>query len=597
MDEYGKYDPIPPKLEEYFEDFRMKTHMWNLFTFIPHYKHDIAMVYTNINNFFSGKIKDSSKDTQLPTSLLHYYYLLPRWARDHPTMKMIIRGLEYSQPFMSLREKIILVNIGLHIIMGKDDNFTEILTDINETRKENITMENIQELISYKDDERLNVQEATDYATDDEDELDNSYTEADYREEERLEEKLRKEQKKEEGRKKRAEAEAKELAASGKIDKEAEEKKKKEEAEKKKKAAAAAANEIAEEPEEEEETSQDSEKTEEKQAKESENLSPFKHRNKHKRSRVDAEEKVIDIYEQVNDLKNQTDDFVVDQPVVSKSAAEDLDFEDEGEDAGETSEVKDEETDTVTQEKEVSRFENDSELQKSKVANLLIELKNVNNPKYIEGRLVNIRKELQIRMQEKFSYHLTKAGLISSEEIDKFKLEDSLNDSSIIPVSLYLSPILKEMHKEIIKNVFRITKEDIERYSPYAIILEEEYLIQQEKAKIIFSLAVTDKREIDPDEVDYKDSYNSKLSEDVVEVGDDEDEMGMKDVYYKPPRDYTIRLRTFDPVSFDYYINEDGFWNTYIDEKKKLANVKDFIYKPFIERKNMIQRKKQTDEF
>ncbi len=96
-----------------------------------------------------------------------------------------------------------------------------------DNRMENLTHANVQELLRYVDEERFNIQEQDDYATDDDKELDNSYTDVDYRAEEKIEEAQRKEQKKKwRNKKQKSRADAKD-AAAGKVDKEGEDKKKK----------------------------------------------------------------------------------------------------------------------------------------------------------------------------------------------------------------------------------------------------------------------------------------------------------------------------------------------------------------------------------
>ena len=50
-------------------------------------------------------------------SLLSYYYLLPKWARDHPAIKMVVQNLEYTKAHTTYREKQLMVNLACTLIM------------------------------------------------------------------------------------------------------------------------------------------------------------------------------------------------------------------------------------------------------------------------------------------------------------------------------------------------------------------------------------------------------------------------------------------------------------------------------------------------
>ena len=58
-----------------------------------------------------------------------------------------------------------------------------------------------------------------------------------------------------------------------------------------------------------------------------------------------------------------------------------------------------------------------------------------------------------------------------------------------------------------------------------------------------------------------EDQESLKDEDTSVDVSED---LGLQDAYYKPKQDLDHSLKTEDPIPFEFYLNEDGFWNNYI---------------------------------
>ena len=75
---------------------------------------------------------------------------------------------------------------------------------------------------------------------------------------------------------------------------------------------------------------------------------------------------------------------------------------------------------------------------------------------------------------------------------------------------------------------------------------------------------------------DYKDSLKDEDKN--VDVSE---ELGLQDAFYKQIPEMDYRKRTEDPIPFEYFLNEDGFWDSYIAFHRSKIHVKQFMHKPF----------------
>jgi hypothetical protein len=86
-------------------------------------------------------------------------------------------------------------------------------------------------------------------------------------------------------------------------------------------------------------------------------------------------------------------------------------------------------------------------------------------------------------------------------------------------------------------------------------------------------------------DADYKDSLKDEdMSVDISE------DLGLQDAYYKPIPELNHRVRTEDPIPFEYYLNDDGFWNNYISFHRSKIHPRQFMHKPFNPYKNNIRK-------
>lgn len=601
-------DLLPPKLADYWEDFAKDTWQWSSFT--VHYQNRI--MFRNVIKSMTAAMDSLSKedyknkdnfslfDISYPQSLIYYYNLLPKWAREHPSVKMIVRGLEFHQPWASYQEKINMVNLALQIVMKKDKYYMEQSDIALDAHPEDITSENLPSLLEHDEERERNIlQDPEDEATDDDD-LEIVSTAEEVRAIEREEEEERKRKKKEEGRAKRAAEEAKQAAAEGKLDK-AEEKRKKEEAEKKKKKEADAAAEGEDAEEHAEEHGEDEKEAEKVTSKDIEERI-FDQSTKI-RGAAGRDEEVLDIYDAVRDKM---------MGITRQNIGEDESENDGEEDSGRRHLGS---TDENEGDQETNEYESLEAFKRSykeerviisskreKLKDIVKDLNSSDNMNIIEEKLLLIRKNL-----EDSSTHFRnmeneeQQSQLKGEEIDRDYLRSKYNLSKdnllVYPLSLLESNQLSEKHKAAIRKVFskyldlytkdaneNMIKLDEEKGELKAEDVENEIMQRVSRYEAV-SQTNNEGYELD---LDYRESLkDADLKIDTTE------EHGLTDVFYKHFHDPDYVERTEDPIPFDYYLNEDGFWNDYINFHKGRVDVRQFTHQPF----NTIRRhiKRKTD--
>ena len=611
--EIGKYEPLPPHIDNYFDKFFIDTHMWGLFASNLNFNVDfkqynlgmknVLLEIMNRNKALNGQkfsIGDSF-NIDLPQSLIHYYNLLPKWARDHPSIKMLVRGLEYYQPWISYREKINLVNLGLKFVMDRDSKYLEIYEDIYQSHPENITLENLPSLMEHNDDlERNILQDPDDEATDDE-EFEFFQSAEEVRALEKQEEEERKLKKKEEGRAKRAAEEAKQAAAEGKVDKAAEEKKKKEEAEKKKQESEAAGEEGEEAKEEEEEGGEEEGMGGEDESFKDEKM--FSPRKKLRKIEEDKGDELVGIYDSLKDkMKIEYGE---------KEENEDLENENEddlGQDnSGESNNIKNRKDEIEDFRKTFREQKAIIQDKKNKINDIINDLRTSENLRIFEENIQILKKNLEDnnikfmkqREEEKFKSSMSDTILEKAGEPNKTDESAILrNDLIVFPLTLISSRRFNEDQKNIIKTTFSMFINDLNEQvrKEYTIELDENVSkkkIEEAEFEILNRISAYENDQTEKAEgIDVSVEYKDSLKDDDLQV-DESEEIGLTDAYYKPLSPINHRFRTEDPIPFEFYINDDGFWDDYIGFQKSKIDVKQITIKPFIQIKDQIKKKEQ----
>jgi hypothetical protein len=588
----GEMSPIPPKIADWLERCYADSHFWHLFTSVVHQKlyvdqQKAGLIRTmaelqKINWDAPNFTMMSFSDIPLPPSIIDYYNLLPKWARDHPTMKTVIRGLEYHQPWTSYREKVMAVNWTLQVLIGKDKTYNELLAMSYQADPEELTMENLPALLEHDEEETRNIlQHPEDEATDDE-EMEIISTAEDVRAIEKEEEEERKKKKREEGRAKRAAEEAKQAAAENK-NKEDAEKKKKEEADKKKKEEAAPEEEEAEETDKQEARTEA--KTEDKELEDR----MFTPTNRSKRS-FDKEEETLNIYDNLYDKmrgKKKTED--------TEENSENIDESEYKKVYGMKKLSQEDETLSFADELEAFRRQNKEqksvvENKKEKIIAILRDLRGTNNLKTFDEKVKIIKRNLDEVTDKKYINELRNIKVVEKKKENEMEDKSHLTaDVILYPLSLLNSNEFSEAEREIIAKHFNEFITDIPDVVRDANIipLDQKKDAQGNKVsetnddEIMSKISLFETESKDAGEgFDIDADYKESLKDEDTSVDVSED-LGLQDAYYKPKADLDYKLRSEDPIPFEFYLNEDGFWNNYIAFHRKRINPGQFVHKPF----------------
>jgi hypothetical protein len=597
--------PLPPKMSDWLDKFFIDSHLWSIFTHVQFFRlyydkiNSLTMSFFNETKMLQIKTFEDFHDIPRPANIIDYYNLLPKWARDHPSLKMVIRGLEFHQPWTSYREKMMAVNWTLQILIKKDHHFNELIASIDDNFPENITSESIASVMEIDEEEsrKIVINDMDDWTDDAEMEI--FGTAEEIRQIEKEEEEERKQKKKEEGRAKREAEEQKAMAAEGKVDKGAEEKKKKEAEEKKRKEAEAAAN--GEEPpqEQEEEEEEETEETQNRDDEKNLEARMFAPTKKSK-SQEEREDEILDI------LDNLQGKIQVEKTGIIENDDEDI----ENEDGDEEEEILSEQEKKEVQElqaKHKANFENqkenmtfDEEIEQlrkisreqklskenkvQKLANVLEDLKNTKTTKVLEEKVKLLKKNLEE----------TSEKLETIIDLHKKNIIKETNMEIVIyPISILKSNQLSEEFKLVIRKYFEkyINIYDEKTKETLVINLDaEESNKEDTMMELMDKISAFENENIDSSEgFDIQTDYKDSLKEDEIVV-DDEDDTMLNDAYYKPETPANFVERTEDQIPFDYFINDDGFWDKYIARQRRKIDVKQFTYKPFNPYKNNIKK-------
>lgn len=99
-------DPIPDREFLVWEDQVFHVQKWAIFRAFPAMMNLMAIV-TNMKGFMDKH--GEGQEPVLP-SLLRYYNLLPKYARQHRLVKKVVKALEFTKHDLSIQEKELAVN-------------------------------------------------------------------------------------------------------------------------------------------------------------------------------------------------------------------------------------------------------------------------------------------------------------------------------------------------------------------------------------------------------------------------------------------------------------------------------------------------------
>lgn len=162
--------------------------------------------------------------------------------------------------------------------------------------------------------------------------------------------------------------------------------------------------------------------------------------------------------------------------------------------------------------------------------------------------------------------------------INKFINEFGLNREQI---SEFMEIMRKNPNNEI-----RITmsKDEKEEY----LIFERDFK-EKEKTKAKEKFNEEEEEELG----ELSDLYRRSLRETEIKM-DNEDDKGLKDVYYKPIHDVDFHLKTtYLPI--DFYDNDDGFYDDYLKELHSKIDISQYNTKPFILKRKRIKHISEID--
>jgi hypothetical protein len=111
----NEIDVLPPTMSVHYLDNIEEVAKWSYFHFIPKYKAFWKSLFEfPPDSYYEGLKKLKPKKVQ---TLLSYYYLLPKWARDNPIIKSVVQNIEHTKAHNTYREKQLMVNLAMTLIM------------------------------------------------------------------------------------------------------------------------------------------------------------------------------------------------------------------------------------------------------------------------------------------------------------------------------------------------------------------------------------------------------------------------------------------------------------------------------------------------
>jgi hypothetical protein len=554
----NEMDNCPPEVDFNYHKFTRVIHNWSLFTM--HYNFSLEPTKLQILKIKKQIEKEGNllnEKVYIP-SVIDYYNLFPKFIREHPTMQMIVRGIEYYNPFFSFRTKLHMLNTAAKVFFPLEKKLNEVMSDI--PHREPITLENVNELINLNPEDNRILILPDDYYTDDEELEQSDITAEMVRAWDKEEEEQRKAKKRDEGRAKRAaeEARAKGLAVP-KVDKAAEEKKKEEDEIKMM---------------EEENARLEEEKKEEEERIRQEELE------KKRKLKLETSEKrkpgrIILDYDLAEDIAVNASklggpkEALKAQKQQKKKNEDDPDFE---MNTPSKQEAKPKEDNKSQKENEKRKEKRERQIKTGR--------------KYFEDKTEEIRSE---RIEKVFAFIKNDQSLSLEDKFRKIHQDVSKNEETAmhIYVSLMKSESFAPESKNFLKTLFNysqtleeivklLKKKDDERIKEYNLMMD------------LLDVSTTQMDTINKYAIE--DMYQLSLKEHENKLQNTE-EVGLKDVYVKPKPDPNyVRRPTSWQVPVDYYINDDGFWDGYIAARRNNIDVKLFTDKPFFYYKNKLKK-------
>jgi hypothetical protein len=556
-------DDAPPSMSFRYQESIRQAHFWSLFIFksnFPFTQQKLEMDLRRINSQI--KKDDIDYGDFHPPSIIDYYNLFPKWVREHPTMQMFVRGIEYYNPLIPFKFKQHMLNQAAQLVFPFDSKLTELYSYGCNVRQTPITLENVNELINFDYDENRIVILPDDYYTDEEDLEGTIITAAMVRVWEKEDEDERKAKKRDEGRAKRAAEEAKAAGkAPPKVDKAAEEKKKEEEE-------ILLMEEENKRLEEEKLAEEERIKQEERERKRKIKLEVAE-KQPRQRSIMDLDPPDDGVFEFGDKVETKKKE---EKTKKKKTGGDDEELEFEG--------MKTEHKTVQSQEVDQSKkIEHEKRKEKK-------EKQIRHGKKYFEDKTEEIRAEI---IEKNFAFIKAEQNMSTNDKILKIKQDYSKNEELAmhIYVALMKSESFAPDTKEFIKSTFKfeqpveeiqkqLKRRDDERVKEYNLMMD--------------LLEVTSTQLDAVNKAAIEDLYSQSLKDHDNQLQSTED-VGLKDVYVRPlpPIDQAQRPESWQ-VPVDYYINDDGYWDDYINDKRKKIDIKLYHEKPFIWFKDRIKR-------
>lgn len=249
----------------------------------------------------------------------------------------------------------------------------------------------------------------------------------------------------------------------------------------------------------------------------------------------------------------------------------------------------------------------------------------------MKGKKPKMKTEIKIKEENKYITQRKEAiklieikkeqDKVFSEFIKKYNIELNENFISItrdiIDVQTGKINLSKINFKEIplsrllinkFINEFELSKEqlgeflDIMRKNPNNEVRitmgkeeKEEYLIFERDPKEKQKTKAQEKFNEEEDEElgELTDLYRRSLRETEIKI-DNEDDKGLKDVYYKPIHEVDFYLKT-TYLPMDFYDNDDGFYDDYLKDLHSKIDISQYNTKPFILKKRRIKHISEID--
>jgi hypothetical protein len=106
-----------------------------------------------LQSFFKGLRQGTLRipdfvNTINPPSLWAYYETLPKWARDHPTVRNLMIAFEYHKPITTIRDKELAMNYACSFIRPIDKELEDVIVEIATSHKIRLNIQKGKEMIS-----------------------------------------------------------------------------------------------------------------------------------------------------------------------------------------------------------------------------------------------------------------------------------------------------------------------------------------------------------------------------------------------------------------------------------------------------------------